>query len=310
MLRSSFVFAVGALLVAGAVSAAPPTTHYRSIGDRADYGTVEVEGPGTTVTTVNGETYVIGSLDAQWKTANRGRGDRISIAGTPYTILSVDAENELTLTQPYAEPTTFSAPYTISRKFQKLKGWDDCIEGAVACPGVTDPDLLIDDRIEVGVVYKDSPFLMNTAGEQLKLDQAVTDAVHTITLTATPPNRHHGVLNTGVILDNGSEGNPAIDIQTGFVTIEWIELHNGDTTDQIFVGSVGGSSQIVVRNVLFHDDDNSLHGFHVDDEDANVLFYNNILYGLNHGVHVDGLTFASNGLFEFYHNSVFLFSSV
>ena len=50
---------------------------------------------------------------------------------------------------------------------------------------------------------------------------------------------------------------------------------------------------------------NSLHGFHVDDEDANVLFYNNILYGLNHGVHVDGLTFASNGLFEFYHNTFY-----
>ena len=135
MLRSSFVFAVGALLVAGAVSAAPPTTHYRSIGDRADYGTVEVEGPGTTVTAVNGETYVIGSLDAQWKTANRGRGDRISIAGTPYTILSVDAENELTLTQPYAEPTTFSAPYTISRKFQKLKGLGRLYRGGRRLPG-------------------------------------------------------------------------------------------------------------------------------------------------------------------------------
>ncbi len=248
MPRFSVVLALSALFLAAGPSGAQ-TTHYRSIGSALDYTT-------GTLTAVNGETYVVGLLDVQWRTANRGRGDSIDIGGTPYTILSVDAENELTLTAPYTGATTFTAPYTISRKFQKLKGWEDCIQGVVACPGVTDPDLLIDDRIEVGVVYKDSPFLMNTGGEQLKLDQAVTDAVHTITLTVTPPNRHHGVLDTGVILDNGSQSIPAIDIQTGFVTIEWIELHDGGTTDQIFVGSVGRSSQIVVRNVLFHDGDN------------------------------------------------------
>ena len=297
MPRFSVVLALSALFLAAGPSGAQ-TTHYRSIGSALDYTT-------GTLTAVNGETYVVGSLDVQWRTANRGRGDSIDIGGTPYTILSVDAENELTLTAPYTGATTFTAPYTISRKFQKLKGWEDCIQGVVACPGVTDPDLLIDDRIEVGVVYKDSPFLMNTGGEQLKLDQAVTDAVHTITLTVTPPNRHHGVLDTGVILDNGSQSIPAIDIQTGFVTIEWIELHDGGTTDQIFVGSVGGSSQIVVRNVLFHDGDNTANGFHVNDDQTNVLFFNNVLYGLDHGVQVSGLLPASTGSFEFYHNTFF-----
>ncbi len=60
-----------------------------------------------------------------------------------------------------------------------------------------------------------------------------------------------------------------------------------------------------MRNVLFYDDDNTAYGFHVDDEDAKVLFYNNILYGLDHGVHVAGLTAASPGLFEFYHNTFY-----
>ena len=99
MLRSRFVFAVGALLVAATV--APQITHYRSIGSALDYTT-------GTVTAVNGETYVVGSLDVQWKTANRGRGDRINIASTDYTILSVDAENELTLTARYTGTTTFT----------------------------------------------------------------------------------------------------------------------------------------------------------------------------------------------------------
>ena len=307
MLRSSFVFAVGALFVAGALSAAPPTTHYRSIGSRADYGTIEVEGSGTTVTAVNGETYVIGSLGVQWKTANRGRGDRITIASVDYTILSVDAENELTLTEPYGGPTTFTSTYTISRKFKKLNDWDNCIEWKVAgCPGVNSNSLPTDQRIEVGVVYKDSEFFMNTGGEQLRFDNVVTSVVYNITLTTSPPNRHHGVLGTGVILNNGAQGISSIYIQTGFVTIEWIELHNGGSSEQIFVSAVGNSSQIVVHNVLFHDDDMSSHGFHVNDDEANVLFFNNILYGLNHGVHVDGLQPSSSGLFEFYHNTFYM----
>ena len=250
------------------------------------------------------ETYVIGSLDVQWKTENRGRGDRINIAFTDYTILSVDAENELTLTAPYGGTTTFTEPYTISRKFQKLKGWEECIEATVGCPGVTSANLVTDDRIEVGVVYKDSTYFMNTGVEELKFDDPTTDMDHTITLTTTPPNRHHGVLDTGVILDNGAQGSPAIEINTGWVTIEWIELQRGDG-GQILVNNVGSDSKIIVRNVIFFDDDNSARGFHVNDGEANVLVFNNILYGLNHGVHVDGLDVGSNGLFEFYHNTFY-----
>ena len=297
MLRSSFVFAVSALLVAAAASSAP-TTHYRSIGNAANYTT-------GTVTAVNGETYVIGSIDVQWKMGNRGRGDRISIAGTPYTILSVDAENELTLTAPYAGATTFGAAYTISRKFQRLRDWEDCLEATVPCPDVITANLVTEDRIEFGVVYKDSKYFTNTGGEQLRLDDPllITDVNHTITLTTTKPNRHHGVQDTGVILDNGSEASAAIEIRTSFVLIEWIELHNGDADGQIRVMAVGDQSQIVVRNVLFRDNNNIGHGIHINADDAKVRFYNNILYGLEHGVNVRGLTSGSLGLFEFYHNT-------
>lgn len=299
MLRSSFVIAFSALLAAAAASAAPPTTHYRSIGAASDYST-------GTVTAVNGETHVIGSLDTQWKTANRGRGDRITIAGVDYTIFTVDAENELTLTAPFTDPTTFAAAYTISRKFKMLRDWELCISNNSGCFGVFSPSLPTDERIEVGVAYKDLQFLMNTGGEQLKLNNVFTDVNYHITLTATPPNRHHGVLDTGVILNNGAQSSAAIDIQTGFVTIEWIELQLGDTTEQILVSSVGPSSQIVVRNVIFFDDDGTSHGLHVNDDEANVLFYNNILYGLDDGVRVTGLQPASNGWFEFYHNTFYM----
>ena len=300
MLRRSFVIAIALVVVSAVASAAPPpSTYYRSIGSAPDYTT-------GTVTAINSETHIIGSLNVQWKSANRGRGDKIHIAGADYTILSVDAENELTLTAPYTGPTTYAEPYTISRKFQKLVDWEDCIEAAaLPCPGVTTASLPTDERIEVGVVYKDTPFLMNTGGERLRLDAVATSAAYHITLTTNPANRHHGIENTGVILDNTDRSNPAIEIRTTHVTIEWIEIQHGDSADQIYYSPVAPVDQLRVRNVIFHDDDNSANGFHVDVNEANVLFYNNVLYGLDHGVHIDNLQFSSPGWQEYYHNTVF-----
>jgi hypothetical protein len=297
LLRLRSLLVMCAVVAPAAVSAVP-TTHYRSIGSASDYTT-------GTVTAVNGETHVIGSLDVQWKTANRGRGDKLTIAGMDYTILSVDAENELTLTQPYAGPTTYAEPYTIARKFKRLVDWENCVEAIVACPGVSTASLPTDERVEIGVVYKDTPFMINQSGEQLRLDAVATSAAYPITLTTNPANRHHGIEGTGVVIDNGTNTNSAIEIKTGFVTIEWIELHNGDSTEQIFVSGVGPSSQVVVHNVLFKDDDNTSNGFHVNDDEANVLFFNNVLYGLDNGVHIDGLQVSSTGWFEFYHNTFF-----
>ena len=182
MLRPSFVFVVGARLVAGAVFAAPPTTYYRSIGSAPDYAT-------GTVTAINGETCVVGSLDVQWKTANRGRGDRIIIAGTDYTILSVDAENELTLTTTVSG--NFTGAYNIARQFTTLQEGEDSISFAVACAyfPVSSASLVADNRREVGIAYNDSIVPTDpdfTAG--VLFDGSTTDASHDITLTTTPPS--------------------------------------------------------------------------------------------------------------------------
>lgn len=305
MLRLSAASALSAVLMSVGVSAAPPppppTTYYRSIGSKPDYNV-------GTVTAVTGETHVIGSPGVQWKTANRGRGDRIDIAGVDYTIYSVDAENELTLTAGYVGATTYSEPYNISRKFPMLTNWVQCIEGSLVvlpdCAGVGGASLVADARVEVGVVYNDNVYFMN-APDQLWLVNPITDATHTITLTVTPPNRHHGVRNTGVVLDGTAQLGALIDVRTPFVTIEWIELHRGEGVEQIYVTGIGNNSQIDIHNVIFYDDNFSTHGFHVNDQDANILFFNNVLYGLNHGVHINGLTVAALGQFEFYHNTLF-----
>ena len=95
------------------------TVNYRSIGTRADYSTNDV-------TATNGSTVVTGN-NTFWLTNNRGRGDRITLEGVNYTILSVDSETQLTLTTTYMGTGGSGLTYNISRKFQTLQDWEDCI---------------------------------------------------------------------------------------------------------------------------------------------------------------------------------------
>ena len=96
------------------------TVNYRSIGTAADYNAGSIDA-------FDGSFTVTGT-GTSWQTANRGRGDRIDINGTDYTIFSVDSETELTLTTPVVG--NFTGGYTISRQFDTLQEWEDCISGA------------------------------------------------------------------------------------------------------------------------------------------------------------------------------------
>jgi hypothetical protein len=72
---------------------AAPQTNYRSIGTRADYGTYEGDGNGSSVTATTGSPLVTCAGTCFWRTFNRGRGDVIEIDGVPYTVAGVTAEN-------------------------------------------------------------------------------------------------------------------------------------------------------------------------------------------------------------------------
>jgi hypothetical protein len=89
-----------------------PKTSYRSIGTAVDYTT-------GSVAATNGSTIVTGAGTA-WQSANRGRGDRIQIDVTNYTILSVNSETQLTLTSPFLGITGSSKPHRISRQYSSL----------------------------------------------------------------------------------------------------------------------------------------------------------------------------------------------
>ena len=280
----------------------PPTpqSYLRSIGTRLEYGTAGPEGTGTTVTATNGNKVVTGSGTA-WLTANRGRGDRIQIDGVDYTILSVDAENVLTLTTPFVGAVGAGKPYTISRQFTTLQTWEDCISGTTLCPyfPVATSSLVADNRYEIGVAYNDSVF---THATPLLLQGATTDADHTITLTVDPPNRHNGIPGAGVVVD-GQDGPNGIQVRDDYVSVEWLEVTRVRGSLNRAAIEVAGPTAVtgaLLQNLLIHDyydpvAGNNMGGIQfrgVGVKDAtirNVMIWDGDRYGIQGGAAVDTL---------------------
>ena len=249
-----------------------PTTNYRSIGSAGPYSAFDVAA-------TNGSPVVVGNGTA-WVTANRGRGDHIDIDGADYTILSVDTESQLTLTGPFTGVTGVGKAYTISRQFDTLQEWEDCISTGVGCVyfPVAGGDLVGDNRREVGIAYADTDFTWSVLGNRiLFIDDSTTDADHDITLTADGGNRHYGRAGQGVVLDNTTNTIDAMGVRDDFVTVEWLEVKNGGAgTDGIQIRSQAVSNRVVVRNNLVHDVGQL--GIVTNYEGLVIDIYNNIVY--------------------------------
>ena len=223
----------------------PPPVNFRSIGTAADY-TVG------TVSAINDSAVVTGSGTQTWKTNNRGRGDRITIDGNHYTILSVDSETQLTLTTPFTGISGTSKTYTIVRQFTTLQAWEDCISFAVPCPffPVSSASLVADNRKEVGIAYQDSVFTITT---QVLIDGSTTDATHNIVLTAALGNRHNGTAGTGVVLDGLDNGNRGVRVRDDYTVVEWLELKRFRGANGIESVSVREATNVLLSHLLIHD---------------------------------------------------------
>ena len=258
---------------------------YRSIGTAAD----DVAG---TITATNGWNVVYGSGTA-WETNNRGRGDRIDINGTDYTILSVDSDTKLTLTTPVVG--SFSGAYTVSRQFTTLANWETCIDGGpCAFFPVASPSLVADNRSEVGIAYEE------TVLARVTISGSTTDATHTITLTADGVNRHYGIPGNGTVVSGGSLA--VILVKDEFVTLEWLEV-TGGTQEGLEVEALSAPNKLVLRNMLVHDI--PLQGILLDDPDATADVYNNIVYSTGTGLKTIALTTGTMRIFNntFYNNT-------
>ena len=279
-------------------------TYYRSIGTALDYtaGTIDA---------TNGSAVVTGT-GTTWQTTNRGRGDAITFpcpdpptctGGTDYTIRSVDSETQLTLTAPVSG--NFTGTYNIARQFDTLQEWEDCISTGVGCVyfPVTGGDLVGDNREEVGIAYDDG-----VAFAELLIDDATTDANHTITLTVDPGNRHNGIAGQGVVLDIGPLGTvDAVRVRDDFVTVEWLEITGGQPTqgaEGIHVRAQNPSNQIILRNNLVHgvDGDGIVSAY----EGVNIDIYNNIVYeGAANGIRINAVTPPHTGVMRILNNTVY-----
>ena len=273
-----------------------PSTNYRSIGTALDYGTAETDGSLSTVTATNGSPVVIGDTTA-WRAFNRGRGDRIHIDGTDYTIFRVDSETQLTLTVPFVGTTGSGKSYTISRQFTTLQAWENCISAGVGCIyfPVAGGDLVADDRSEVGIAFDDG-----AAFARVSIDGSITDANHTITLTVDAPNRHNGIAGQGVVLvDTGN----AVTIADDFVTVEWLEIQGGAVAHGIRVENQDVPNKIIVRNNLIHNlaDD----GISTSEADLVMDAYNNIIYATgDDGIQIN-LTLGPGARIRLLNNTVY-----
>lgn len=264
---------------------APPSVNYRSIGTAPDYTT------GTVSAILNSP--VVTGLGTSWLSSNRGRGDRIQIDLVDYTILEVDSETQLTLTSPFVGASGAGKPHTISRQYNNPLIWEDCIDGnpCTFFP-VSSANLVSDNRQEVGVVYDDgTPY-----NQQLVIDGSVTDAVHDITLTVNPADRHFGRANVGAVFDRLTSPGPVVTILDDFVTIEWLEIRNG-TSQGIDIGVLGPVNHIILRNNLVHD----VPSAGIRNTSIPVLdVYNNIVYDTNNGIELG----TSSGA-QVYNNTVY-----
>ena len=233
---------------------------------------------------------------AGWQSANRGRGDRITIDGTNYMVRSVDSETQLQLASPFVGVTGVgNKAYAMSRQFATPQEWEDCISGATLCPygfTVANGNLVTGNRSEIGVIYKEaSPY--TAAGTSIvAFAGSTTNANHTITLTADGANRHYGIPGAGVVLDNGvtNTTRPVL-INDQFVTVEWLEVARGGDTGAHcidFNPSVGANHGVIRNNIVRNCSGQSIRLAGLSGQFFVADINNNIVYrGSREGVRVN-----------------------
>jgi len=235
-----------------------PVTYYRSIGTAPNRSS-PADG---TVTPTPGSPVVTGS-GTLWQTWNRGRGDVITISGTPYTVLAVDSNIQLRLTTPFTGAPGPGQSYTITRAFWNasaataLTNWENCIDGPASACGTA--SLVTDNRREIGIMYEDSVFALSA---DFRINGSTTNALHSITLTADGVNRHSGTPGAGVIVDAQLAPN-MFEVRDSNVTVEWLEfirlrctLTGCDNIAAVRVYSTAPSdfpTNVILQNLLIHD---------------------------------------------------------
>jgi hypothetical protein len=170
-------------------SAQPPVPYFgRSIGEDT---TGPVDSPSDTVTLNQGSRRAVFSSASL--PINIGEGDKLTIGGsTIYYIASRESDTEVIVQEANISGSDHSAAsYTITRAYSGADetpfqngtdGWEDERQG----------NLVTDDSIQRGIVYKDSDGVFVFASALVQISGSTTDSSHFMWLTAhhaVPPER-------------------------------------------------------------------------------------------------------------------------
>ncbi|MGH9461101.1 MAG: right-handed parallel beta-helix repeat-containing protein, partial [Vicinamibacteria bacterium] len=168
-----------------------------------------------------------------------GTGDVLVIGSETLYIKTFDSATQVTLQSPatvdHSVPTS---SFSISRAFNSLQSWENARNG----------DLVSENRMEIGVAYKDGAFT-----ETLTIDGGTTDASHFMVLTVAWGQRHNGTASTGVVLDGQAADRMGIAVMDDYSLIEWFDLRNHRGPSGFPSMRVDGATNALIQNVLVHD---------------------------------------------------------
>lgn len=128
-----------------------------------------------------------------------------------------------------------------------IQAWENAIDG----------NLVTADRIERGILYKDSTF---TISATVAFGGSTLDSTHYIELTSAPSDRHDGKAGTGVILASAGGVQHGIDVDDTDIRLSWFEMtgffNGASTTRSVFISyatASGSTGRIYVDNLIVHD---------------------------------------------------------
>jgi photosystem II stability/assembly factor-like uncharacterized protein len=250
---------------------APATVNYRSIGTDStvlySVGNASITVDSTTVTFGGGA-----SLPVPTAVGAVGQGDVLILdpgganEETLY-VLTRDSNVQVTVQSPATASHTDEA-YSIWRAYNTIQKWETAREGSLAA----------ENRMEVGVAYKDSPLIPTS---EILFQNSVTNSIRYMKLTVAPGQRHDGTAGTGVVIDGSSvTTNNLFYIRDPYVRFEWLEIKDYD-------GNTAVGTPIIIReaesqgayfsHLIIHDyTDNSRGAINIYDDVTirNCIFYN------------------------------------
>jgi hypothetical protein len=231
--------------------------NYRSIGTNSGilYNTGNASiNSGSTVVTFGGGA----SLPEPTAVGAVGQGDKLIIGSETFFILSRVDDTHVTV-QTAAASTHTDEAYEIRRAYNDFQSWEDPC-GATPClptsSGGRGGNLAGEDRMEVGVAYKDDVF---TPTATTTIDGSTTNATYYMKLTVAPGQRHNGRAGTGVVVDGSNIpalGSHLFHVRDEYFRMEWLEIRNypGDAANgQPINLSEGNAGNNLLSKLIIHD---------------------------------------------------------